>query len=249
VTQTPAVRDERIVGLRWEEFLDWMTDSWAPGEHLNLIAPTGKGKTTFLAQLLQLRKYVIAFDTKGGDRTLAGIGWRRIDKWPPPKQVWRDIEEGKPARLILGKRVRLAEYPQMLEAQRAAFEFIFDEGGWSVYLDELQMLTDPRMGKAGGQVEFFLIGARDRDISVVTGHQRTVRASAAAGDQASWIVTGRTRNRLMQDDLADRAGWARHEFRGMMAGLPSRCWIVFAPDQDVPPVVTSPPYLAPAPRP
>ena len=234
----------RVVGLSWEEFLDWMGDSWAPGEHLNLIAPTGKGKTTFLTQLLKLRSYVVAFDTKGGDRTLASTGWPRIPKWPPPKEVWRDIEEGNPVHLILGRRLqRTDEYAGLLDMQRKALDEIWTQGGWTVYLDELQMLTDSRMGAAGGQVEFFLIGARDRDISVVTGHQRTVRASVAAGDQASWVVAGVTRAREMQDDLADRCGRARHEFRGALMGLKAHCWIVVAPDPDLPLVVTSPPPM------
>ena len=87
----------------WGDFLPWFGGVWKPGEHLSVIAPTGAGKTTFVGGVLEgSRNYILAFDPKGGDSTLRGLGWPRLPSWPPPPAVYKDIEEGRPARFLVG---------------------------------------------------------------------------------------------------------------------------------------------------
>ena len=69
----------RVEALGWaDEFKPWFAEVWEPGQHLSVIAPTGAGKTTFVGGLLDLRRYVLALDPKGGDSTLSGLGYDRL---------------------------------------------------------------------------------------------------------------------------------------------------------------------------
>src|SRR5580700_9086673 len=94
---------------------------WHPGEHTAMIGPTGEGKTTHAVGTLTLRKYVLALDPKGEDETLSASGFTRVRSLPPagfvPKllyrlkqrddyeaweKIWQDIDDGLPARVIVG---------------------------------------------------------------------------------------------------------------------------------------------------
>ena len=92
----------------WDDFLSWFRGVWKPGEHLAAIAPTGAGKSTFVVGVLQeCRRFVLAFDPKGGDSTLRGSAWPRMPTWPPHPQVYEDIDQGKEARFIVGPATSL----------------------------------------------------------------------------------------------------------------------------------------------
>src|SRR6266487_6122459 len=81
--------NDKVIGVPWATYLEWFAAAWKPGQHIALIGPTGEGKTTHAVGILNMRKWVMAFDPKGGDTTLGKMKLRRITSWPPP----RDIEE------------------------------------------------------------------------------------------------------------------------------------------------------------
>jgi len=104
--------------LAWPDFKDWFASVWNPGEHLSVIAPTGAGKTTLVGGLLDLRRYVLALDPKGGDSTLSGLGYDRLAKWPGEKElaatVAKNDEDGKPSRFLVGPAVKAsADLPRL----------------------------------------------------------------------------------------------------------------------------------------
>src|SRR5271170_5004112 len=82
-----------VLGLKWDDFVNDFKAKWQPGEHISVIAPTGAGKTTFVAGILGLRRYVLALDPKGGDETLAGLRYRRLDTWPGERGMERLLDE------------------------------------------------------------------------------------------------------------------------------------------------------------
>src|SRR5207248_297525 len=90
-----------VVGKTWDEFLEWFATVWKPGQHAALVGPTGMGKSTFAVGILELRKYVLALDPKGGDETLETAGYERLTDWPLPAKVYDAIAEGRPARFIV----------------------------------------------------------------------------------------------------------------------------------------------------
>lgn len=226
----------------WDGFLEWFGGVWKPGEHLAVIAPTGAGKSTFtIGVLKQCRRYVLAFDPKGGDTTLRGSGWGRLPTWPPPSKVYEDMERGIPQRFIVGPVTSVVDD---LARQRAIFQRAldgaFNDGGWTVYVDELQLLADRRMMGLATQVERMLISARDKALSVVTAYQRPANVPRTASDQATWVAVSYTRDRDVVDRVAEMLGRPKPEIRGALNGLDPYAWVVVGRNPRMPLVVTRP---------
>jgi hypothetical protein len=233
------------VACPWRTFLLWFADVWKPGQHMALIAPTDSGKTTFAVPVLKLRNYVLAFDPKGGDTRLALSGFERITTWPPPDRIRQDIAEGRPARLIVGGIVRArADRERNLQFQRHVLGEAFDEGGWTVYLDEYQILADRRMGGMDKESELLLISARDpKRMTIVTAYQAPAWVPRASTRQATWMVIWPTRDEQVVKSLAEKMGRDWREVLAAVRALPRHHVLVAGTDMDAPLVLTKAPAL------
>lgn len=240
-------RGRVVRGLQWAEFKQEFAERWLPGEHVAIIGPTGEGKTTFAAHILGSRKYVLALDPKGGDTTLSTLeqrGYTRITSWPPPRKVRQGIEEGGLARLIVGQRIRSrADRPKLRETLAAAIDGAFEDGGWTLYLDELQIATDNRLMNLTAMLEENYIAGRDRGVSVVGSYQRPARVPRAASDQATWLVIFYTRDADVVTRLAEMTGRPKPEIRGAVDNLEPHCVLVVNRRPREPMIVTRPPRL------
>lgn len=240
----PSSLDADVIGLNWDDFLAHMADRWHQGEHVAVIAPTGAGKTTFSVGLLGLRRFVLAFDPKGGDSTLASSGFQRLTRWDRrelQRLVNKNTEDGKPCRFIVGKIVGThADRENHRQLQAKALADAWEMGKWTVYIDELQLLTDRRFLALGNQVEEFLIAARDKRLSVVSTYQRPANVPRAASDQATWFVAGYTRDTDVVSRLGEMAGRPRAEMRGAIKALPEYHWLVMSRNPREPIIVTLP---------
>lgn len=221
-----------VEAMTWKAFQDWFRTAWKPGEHVALVGPTGMGKTTLACGILPLRKYVLAIDPKSGDSTLASLkryGFERCPGWPPPRDVRKRISNGEPARLIVGPIVRNKEdLPKQKVAFTAALDGAFDEGGWTVYVDELQLMADRRMIGLTAPIERILIAARDRGVSMVTSFQRPANVPRAAADQATWLAVWATRDVDVVNRLAEMVGRPKAEIRGAVGGLEKYSLLLFS---------------------
>lgn len=244
-----AFGDDEILGLDWPDFLEWFGERFQPGEHLSIAAPTGAGKTTFGTGILDGRPWVVGLDVKGGDKTLAKTGWRRItgevDRFGHwlPHDVRRDIREGKPARLIVGRKARtFAEVERNWPIQARVLERCFAETNWTVYIPDLQLLTDPSLGGVTRSATMLWIAARDRGVSLVTDMQQFAWTPRLARSQPRWFVIGYTKDFDSVEDLGRAAGRSNAEIRGMVAALKRRpfSWLVFSNNPRDPVVVTIP---------
>lgn len=226
----------------WDEFLQWFAGVWKPGEHLAMIAPTGAGKTTFGVGVMHYcRKFVLAFDPKGGDSTLRGSGWRRLPSWPPPPAVYDEMERGIPQRFIVGPATKLvADLPRQKLVFAKALDGAFDDGGWTVYVDELQLMADRRMMGLAASVERLLISARDSGISVVSAYQRPANVPRTASDQSTWVAVSYTRDRDVVDRVAEMLGRDKPEIRGAIKALEPYSWLVVGRNPRVPMIITRP---------
>lgn len=213
-------RPAEVESLTWREFLAHQRDHWAPGEHWALVAPTGEGKTTFTGGLVQTRRYVLALDGKGGDKTLGKLGWERIVRWPPTRQDRQDMAEGEPWRRIVGsdKRDRASRMHRR-ELHRNILAAAMEEGGWTILAPDLAALTARQFGDAWDEVVELLILARDAGTSVVTDFQRPAGVPREAGEMATYLGIGYTRDRDTVTRLAEMMGRSAAEMRGAVDSL------------------------------
>jgi hypothetical protein len=194
-----------------------------------------------LVTLLDLRSFVLAFDPKGGDETLAKTGFPRLPHWPPASKYYDKMAKKEPVKFLVGPKIdRLKDRPALIAVQAMALEGAFDDRGWTVAIDELQIAAD-KMGQAD-QIDNLLISARTRGVSVVSLFQRPADVPRAAYQMASWIFLGLTLDVDTINRLAEIVGRPKYEIRGAVNGLAKvdYSWLVVPNNPRRPMVLTLP---------
>jgi hypothetical protein len=234
----------KVVGLKFDDFLNWMKQNWEPGQHIAVIAPTGEGKTTFVKPVLDLRKWVMVLDAKGMDDTLEQYGYVRITSFPLPRKMRNEIADGKPAHIVIGTPARTAVEDAHLKAlmQRAIAE-ARQNGGWTVYGDEFQILADRRMFGLDKAMERMLIAARKDKSSVVTSFQAAAWVPKAALRQCRFAVVGPTRDRQIIKNVAEAMGRTWYELTTIIDQFEKFDWAVIPRNVRHPIILTHPPKL------
>lgn len=208
--------------------------AWGPGMHKALIGPTGEGKTTHAVGVLGQRKYVLALDPKGEDETLSASGFTRVRDLPRRglraglgrdqaewRRIHKRIDEGQPARVLVGGGSRTdAEDLHLQVLMREAITYARHSGGWTLYVDEFELLSSQRMFRLGPQIERMLITARRAGTSVVTSYQAQAWVSGHATRQASHAVIWPTGSRPMIKNMAEAMGRDWRELGAAIDELP-----------------------------
>jgi hypothetical protein len=239
-----------IIERPWYEFLEEFSTLWKPGQHVSLIAPTGAGKTTFAHGIVSRRRYVVALDVKGNDSTLDSFGFLRLTNWPGSRAMAKAVldndNNGRPSRFVLGNPNRTEEDAKKLVRSLEHFlDDAWEMGGWTIYADELMILTDRRMMNLSRRVDRMLVAARDRGISFVSSFQAPTWVTPMAAKQSAWVAISYTRDVDVVNRLAEILGRPKHEIRGAVKGLEPYCWIVAANNPREPLRITMPDYLPP----
>lgn len=244
-----------------------LAKAWAPGMHMALIGKTGEGKTTFAVGILNVRKYVLALDPKGEDETLAASGFQRILGVPQsgdetiwenlkrvlrgqhrpsefPREIQRDLEEGRPVRLIVGGASDTRRDDEKLRQLLSdTLEYVRASGGWTLYADEYQVLSDMRMFNLAAMIERLLISARRKRTSVVTAYQAPAWVPKAATRQSRIIVVWKTNDKDMVQNIAQAAGRDWRDVKAAMDELPPFHALVIPDDIRAPMMITAAPKL------
>jgi hypothetical protein len=236
--------DVKVIGIPWELYLVWMSDVWTPGKHFALVGPTGEGKTTFAVPVLQQRKWVLALDPKGEDETLAASGFQRITSLPLPRKIRNAVAEGKPARLIVGGSVDTdKEEAALRKLMRETIAMVRQQGGWTIYADEFQILSDARMFGLGKPIEQLLVSARSKGTSVMTAYQAPAWVPRAATRQAWGVAIWGTRDRAMIKSVAESMGRNWRDVETAVDLLPAYHVLVIPKSVRAPMVIVHPPAI------
>jgi hypothetical protein len=193
---------------------------WRPGVHWALNGPTGQGKSTFGVGIVSQRKWALSLDPKGEDETLEASGYVRLREIPPPRGrrvgrpepgtdrwVWERIDQGLPVGLIVGfEAMTDAEDILMHKLMQDAITWCRRCRGWTLYVDEFELLSSQRMMRLGPHIERMLITARRAGTSVVTSFQSPAWVSKHATRQAGLITTWATNDEDMVKAIARAAG-------------------------------------------
>lgn len=246
-----AIRDTKGRVTSWKK--QWVPPQWEQGQHMALVGPTGTGKTTFVSAILPARKYVMALDPKGGDSTLAKLipehGFERV-QWPLPKHGffkrfwygpdwWERMANGEPCRIIVGDIVtEMKDFAPLSRMLGRAIYDSFSNGGWTVYIDELQLAADRRLMRLGKYIELNLIAARDRKVSMVMSFQRPANVPRSAGEMSTWFAVFYTRDKDTVRRVAEMAGRPREEIQGMLRGIPDYSILLFSRNPRQPVIIT-----------
>lgn len=196
---------------------------WKPGNHWALVGPTGEGKSTFGVGIISQRKWVVSLDPKGEDETLEAAGYVRVRSMPPPADrlawarrapregsndwIWDRVTKGLPVGLVAGFEALTDEEDAALHAlMRDAIVWVRRTRGWTLYVDEFELLSSQRMMRLGADIERMLITARRAGTSVVTSFQAAAWVSKHATRQASNVTIWPTRDRPMIQAIAESMG-------------------------------------------
>jgi hypothetical protein len=255
----------RGVYLEWPDFVGWLKGQnhtavvqretiplpppWKPGQHWAHVGKTREGKTNFVvAKAMACRRYVLALDPKGNDPTLEKTGWPRVHGVPPhkkfPRDIQRDLDEGRPVRLLVGTGTRTrADDEANRELMSQAVEYVRQSGRWTLIVDEHQVATDPRMYRIGPDIARMAVSAASDKTSVEVCMQYISWSEKAPIRQASFISMWLTRNRDLIEKLGEQTGRDWRQLRDIINTLRKYDVLTISDDLRAPVVVTRPPKI------
>jgi hypothetical protein len=232
---------------------------WKPGQHWALIGKTREGKTNFAVATLQgTRRYVLAIDPKGEDETLTRSGWTRVhtvpggaskprrgsEEWKVWRKIEKDIDEGRPARIVVGVATRSrADDAANKQLMSDAIEYTRETAGWSLLVDEHQVATDPRMYKIGPQIARMAISAASAGTSVITTMQYLSWSEKAPVRQASLMSIWKTKSPDLLRKLSEECGKDWRQLAQIVNELDRYDMVTLSDDTRSPIVITRPPKI------
>lgn len=259
------------IALTPGEFLAWargelrelrgikLPPPWEPGQHWAFLGKTREGKTNFVVWLCtELRMYVLALDPKGMDETLSAAPWQRVStvpggaakpglfsaEWRRWGQLQRDLAEGYPVRLIAGvdSRTRAGDMANR-QLMRDGIEYVREAGGWTLIIDEHQVMSDPRMFGLGADIARQAITSARDGVSLVTNMQFLAWVEKAGVRQSTLIGLCRTKDRDMIKLAASATGRPWQEIGQALDELPKYWWLILGDELRAPMLMVRPPRV------
>lgn len=168
--------------IPWQDAYRRLEREWLVGQHMAFCARTRFGKTTAARAILEIRDWVVVFGTKPKDVELyAGFereGYVIKDKWDPG-----DLDDN---RVIFRPPGGLTDTAGQKAAFTQALDRIYEVGGWTVYIDEMLVLSrDLGMDRI---INRMYTQAASNDVTMVAGTQRPRGAPLNMFEQSEWLA-------------------------------------------------------------
>lgn len=203
--------------VRWDDAVSRM--DWRQGEHVTLIAPTGRGKTELLIRLLETHPWVVFLGTKQTDPTQDILrkryGFRVISD---PAELNPEIG----TRFLFRPRFPKADAATLKRHHQEVFRELlmraYRQHGWTVAVDEARYICH-FLGLTDEMLLLWLQG-RSQGNSVITGTQRPRFIPLEAYDQATHFFLWHDPDRDNIKRVSDMAGLNRNLVLSVVPRLP-----------------------------
>jgi energy-coupling factor transporter ATP-binding protein EcfA2 len=205
---------DEIPKVEWEDFLE-NHFQWKQGQHVTAIGPTGQGKTTLIKAILPQRKYVVTFVTKKKDSLISEFlrdGYKKVKEWG-------NLPHSAHPKILLHPPFLKTE-PREAEQRRQfkhALNRVFDETGWTVYLDEAPYIVED-LGLLR-QVKRLWQQGRSLKVTVIASAQRPRFLPLAAYSQATHLFFWRNSDENDSKRLGGLGGLDRKLIQRVVASL------------------------------
>jgi hypothetical protein len=210
---------ESIPFVPWSQFFPKFATIARQGDHGSFVAPTQVGKTTCCQEVCRLRRFVAVLGAKVKDEALdryrTDYGYRRIDVWPPPASLRKDL-----ARELVWPKIRVREDIDKWKWLYAkVLNDVFSAGRWTVVLDDAIMLEERLKLRLPVQDNLFMGGNK---VTIYSLAQRPAFVTKFTWSASSWAFLGRFEDDEDARSLSNLGGVNAKRIRAAMAGLDAR---------------------------
>lgn len=155
-------------------------------EHLEILGPTGSGKSYFEKTILEARArirgtHIVIVATKPADDTLKSLGWPIIDEWPPEYKDHQVIYWAKATGLNTESRAR-----QKAQIEHLLSELWVPKSNTIVAFDEIAYIEQELRMRT--EVQTYYREARGMGITIVASTQRPQGVSRFVHSESAWSV-------------------------------------------------------------
>jgi hypothetical protein len=193
---------------------------------MSLFARTRSGKTTAARAILDIRDWVVVFGTKPRDTELYDgferKGYIIKDKWDP-----EDLTDN---RVIFRPGGDLLDVDSQRKAFTQALNRIYTVGGWTVYIDEMLVLTqDLGMERV---INRMYTQAASNEVTMVAASQRPLGVPRNMIAQSEWFGLWNVADEDDRDRAAEILGNLRPMAIEAMKILPRYEFLLANPIED-----------------
>lgn len=188
------------VRINWTRFQSFFARHWEQGQHVSIIGPTGRGKSTLAYAILPLRQWSVICGTKIRDETLTTFSkqyrYRIQQRFRPTRENDRYI--------VWPKFRKSGDEAKQQTVFRECLQDVFEQGGWCLYVDETWYFE--KVLRLGGLLETFWSQSRSNDITFVAATQRPRNVPLMMYDQCTHLFLFKVTDAYARKRLGEIGG-------------------------------------------